>query len=1071
MSDELNSGSASLSLQALERIETVCLEFEAAWKKGERPRIEDHLGTAQGAERRELFRELLLLDVDYRSRGEEHPSEDEYRARFPQDSQLVSDVFEELSTGAALSETSPYASAPGSRRQTFPCQFGDYELLEVLGEGGMGIVYRARQRTPDRIVALKIIHPDRLAAGGSEKREKAIERFRAETQAAASLEHGHIVPVYEVGQIEDQPFFSMRHIQGRGLEEVLRDGPLDGRDAAALLKPVAQALHYAHGRDIVHRDIKPRNILVDTDGQPHVADFGLAKSFAGAQDLTQTAEAIGTPAYMSPEQAEGPAEVDSRTDVYSLGATLYELLTGRPPFRAATAVQTQRQVVENEPVPPRQLNPAIDRDLETICLKCLEKEPVKRYTTAKEVAEEFTRYQQGRPIQARPITPVTRAWRWCRRNRLVAGLGALAGSLLLVLAIGGPIVAGHQAALRRQALRETGRAERALDEANRQWRRAEADFKLALDAVDRMLTRVSQSLAHVPHATQVQGSLFDDALEFYQDFLEREGQDETLRTETALAYTRVGSIYTMLGAHAKAKDAYDEGIRRLEQLRREFPGHAEYRYYLAVTYDELGKTLRASDLFPAAEEALAEARRLARELHDEDPEDPSSGGLLVLICYDQSVLLQAMGRQQELEETCREAIRIGEAIVDKPLEQSRHYGSYPACMSVGADCRNALSSVYGMLGLVLREKGRLADAEQAYRRCVELMELERAKLEHSPEYRHNLACAYNSLGGLLKDTNRDEEALELYDAAIALSEKNHQDSPLTPVYQSVLGASLHNKATLLHRKHKATEARLLLERAVTHQRNALDREPHNTTSGQFLRNHYLLLAEILLSQRDHAALAALAAEAPGDYDDCEWHVWAVKTLAACAHLARVDSNLSPMAREECADGYLDQARGFLLGAAKHAQTPNECRGVYWALAEHPETALHDADRAVEVTEKAVQTYPDDRLCRSTLGKAFYRAGRFEEAIRQLEKSNELASDSSSANWLYLAMAHWQRGHKEESRTCFDEADRLLKQNPQSSKQMYSLRAEAARLLGIATASAEEENDVEDECDEWPSIDR
>lgn len=226
MTDEPNSNGASLPLPALERIESVCLEFEAAWKKGGTPRIEDYLGEAQGPERRELFRELLFLDVDYRSRSDKQPSEDDYRARFPQDSELVSDVFEELSTGAAATETSPLLSTSISGQHTLPCQFGDYGLQEVLGEGGMGIVYCARQKTPDRTVALKIIRPDRLAVIASEQREKVIERFRAETQAAASLEHEHIVPVYEVGQIEGQPFFSMRYIQGRGLDEVIRDGPL-----------------------------------------------------------------------------------------------------------------------------------------------------------------------------------------------------------------------------------------------------------------------------------------------------------------------------------------------------------------------------------------------------------------------------------------------------------------------------------------------------------------------------------------------------------------------------------------------------------------------------------------------------------------------------------------------------------------------------------------------------------------------------------------------------------------------------------------------------------------------------
>lgn len=189
MSDETGSDRTSLPLPALERIETVCLEFEAAWKKGERPRIEDCLRAPQGDERKELLRELLLLDVDYRGRSDEHPSEDDYRARFPQDSNLVSDVFEELSTGAAATETSPSPSATASRGPTLPCQFGDYKLLEVLGKGGMGIVYRARQQTPDRIVALKIIRPDRLGVMALEQREKVIERFRAETQAAASLQH------------------------------------------------------------------------------------------------------------------------------------------------------------------------------------------------------------------------------------------------------------------------------------------------------------------------------------------------------------------------------------------------------------------------------------------------------------------------------------------------------------------------------------------------------------------------------------------------------------------------------------------------------------------------------------------------------------------------------------------------------------------------------------------------------------------------------------------------------------------------------------------------------------------
>jgi len=437
MSHMSTPADVSLSVPMLEEIDRLCLEFEKDWKSGRGPRIEEHLGEMQGPQRARLLRELLLLDLDYRSRSGQESTPDEYRRRFPEDRELVEDVFRHQATPAAGDGTTARAGVTAAEKQMAPAELGDYELLEVLGEGGMGVVYRARQRSAERIVALKVIRPDRLAAAGPERRQEAIKRFRIESQAAAALEHDQIVPVYEVGEIDGQPFFSMRFVKGQSLEKLLRDGPLDGGQAAALLEQIARAVHYAHTRKIVHRDIKPRNILLDTDDRPYVADFGLAKSLAAAQELTQTGEVLGTPQYMSPEQARGEA-AGSASDIYSLGATLYEMLTGRPPFRAATPAETQRQVIDNEPVPPRRLNPAVPRDLETICLKCLEKAPSKRYATAEDLADELERCQQGRPILARPITRPARTWRWCKRNPAVALLSATAVFLLLLL----PAVAG-----------------------------------------------------------------------------------------------------------------------------------------------------------------------------------------------------------------------------------------------------------------------------------------------------------------------------------------------------------------------------------------------------------------------------------------------------------------------------------------------------------------------------------------------------------------------------------------------------------------------------------------------------
>jgi eukaryotic-like serine/threonine-protein kinase len=303
---------------------------------------------------------------------------------------------------------------------------GDYELLEKVGHGGMGVVYRAHQRSANRVVALKVIRADRLNDLHPAERRRWLERFRREARLAAGLEHEHIVTVYEVGEVDGQPFYSMRYVEGRSLAGLVRERPLPGRDAAALLEPVARAVHFAHARGVLHRDLTPRNVLVDARGRPFVADFGLAKLLGAPGEVTNPGEAMGVPSYLSPEQARDATTVTPASDVYSLGATLYELLTGRPPFQAATPAETLRQVLDEEPPAPCQLNPAVDRDLETITLKCLAKEPPKRYAGADDLADDLARYLRHEPIRARPVGLAGRLRRWCRRNPSLAVASALA---------------------------------------------------------------------------------------------------------------------------------------------------------------------------------------------------------------------------------------------------------------------------------------------------------------------------------------------------------------------------------------------------------------------------------------------------------------------------------------------------------------------------------------------------------------------------------------------------------------------------------------------------------------------
>jgi serine/threonine protein kinase/tetratricopeptide (TPR) repeat protein len=304
--------------------------------------------------------------------------------------------------------------------------FGDYELLQEIGRGGQGVVYRARQKSLNRIVALKVIGLAHWAT------EAHVKRFRLEAEAAASLNHPCIVPIYEVGERDGACYFSMGLVEGGQLDAVAKREPIPIGRAAELIAKLARTVSYAHEHGILHRDIKPGNILLDAEGKPHLTDFGLARLAETESTVTRTMEVLGTPSYMAPEQAVGNnAGVTSATDIYGLGAVLYQLLTGHPPFAGGTTFETVRLVLDTEPRQPRLLNPKVDRDLATICLKCLEKDPQRRYSSALALAEDLERWLKHEPIRARRTGLVTRGRKWVRRNPSIAVMAAM----LLVLAV------------------------------------------------------------------------------------------------------------------------------------------------------------------------------------------------------------------------------------------------------------------------------------------------------------------------------------------------------------------------------------------------------------------------------------------------------------------------------------------------------------------------------------------------------------------------------------------------------------------------------------------------------------
>jgi eukaryotic-like serine/threonine-protein kinase len=400
------------------RIDTVCKRFEDAWKQ--RPRIEDYLADDMGQEQAKLLEQLLLLELEYRKKEGEQPQPAEYRSRFPAYADLIEALFQRLGPVAA------------ERPADWPA-VDDYEILGELGRGGMGVVYQARHLSLNRIVALKMI----LSGPFSSSQERV--RFRQDALMLARLQHANIVQIYDVGEHQGLPYFSLEFMQGGSLAERLNGTPLPARQAAELVETLARAVHHAHHQGIIHRDLKPANVLLTgARGAPlsqctaKITDFGLAKRRDDPAGPTPHNAILGTPSYMAPEQAAGQVrEVGPRSDVYALGAILYECLTGRPPFKGITTLETLELVVAQEPVPVRQLQPKVPRDLETICLRCLHKEPRRRFLTSRKLANDLRRYLDGKPIRSRPVRLWERGVKWARRKPAVAALTLTIGLLAL----------------------------------------------------------------------------------------------------------------------------------------------------------------------------------------------------------------------------------------------------------------------------------------------------------------------------------------------------------------------------------------------------------------------------------------------------------------------------------------------------------------------------------------------------------------------------------------------------------------------------------------------------------------
>jgi tetratricopeptide (TPR) repeat protein len=668
------------------------------------------------------------------------------------------------------------ARSPRGRRsgpEVLP-EIPGYEILGELGRGGMGIVYQARQQGLNRLVALKmILHADH--AGPDERR-----RFRAEAESIARLRHAHIVQVYEVGEHNGSPYFSLEYCPGGSLASALDGTPLVPQKAAALVEQLARAIHAAHEAGIVHRDLKPANVLLSEDGSPRITDFGLAKQLDNQQWQTASGAVFGTASYMAPEQARGETrQVGPATDVYALGAILYELLTGRPPFRGATTADTLLQVVSSEPVPPRRLQPGVPRDLETICLKCLQKQAARRYDSALALADDLAWFQAGEPIRARPVGAFERLLRWARRSPRVAGLSA-AVVLLVVLLLTSSLVA--RARISEALDHERGEREKAEQLASEKQKLADSKDELARKErraaetareVAAMLAQLFESadpvgiLSGTPSSNRSPGDR--QAIRAMLDSASRDARQRFADQPALLALLldSLGNSYRSMGLYDQAEPLLREAVSLRRGLALEHPlDLAESLHHLAWWCHEKGDYDAAQRLYQEALDLRIQARHTEEDLRVAD----SKFGL--------AWVLTEAGETRRPERLFREVIATRRRLLGSHhrelgialgglaallIDRQRNAEATPLVLEAlkilipqGEFGKVGEAVAQFQVGIGLREAGLHALAEPALRRCLGLA---RQALGEEHIY---VALALHELGGELEKNGKLAEAEKTY---------------------------------------------------------------------------------------------------------------------------------------------------------------------------------------------------------------------------------------------------------------------------------------------------------------------
>ncbi len=839
MPDDYRDMNMSLEI----RIDEVCLQFEEELQSGRQPLIEEYLSKAEPAVQDLLLTELLLMELEFRTNSGEAPHAESYLERFADRVEVVKEVFNrnldtvaESGDGIQATTIADSGRAMSAPRRMGPRVFKNYVLLKEIARGGMGVVYEAREQGLDRIVALKMILAGELAT------REHIERFYTEARAAALLDHPNIVPIFEVGEHEEQHFYSMGFVAGESLSERIKRGPLTPQEAARLMLSVTRAVAYAHGQGIVHRDLKPANILLDESGSPKVTDFGLAKHVENDSGLTATGQILGTPSYMPPEQASGDVDVvGPAADVYALGAVLYCLLTGRPPFQAATVAATLKHVLEEEPVPPRTLDTSIDEDIETICLKCMEKSVEHRYSTAVELAAELERFLSGRPIQARPISATARLWRWCKQKPAIASLAALFAVSLL----SGTVISTYFALL----------AENRTASAVKNERVAKEQTRLALDTIKTIVYEIDDQLKRVPEAAEQRRQILQYAVKNLDEVSRGFENGADVDVDQAAALLKIGSIYSRLGdesgndATGRSVELYRRAVEQFEQvLERDGELDASARWNYGQALSVYGNVLMDMQQPMDAAAYLEKSLEIQREGAAAAPEKTEYQLSLATALLDAGDARVRHRRMQQAEAVYKESLRLVQRLLESNPDNRR-------CVEQLADAHNRLGDLYYQwrrpqqslkelklayelldaqikqhprdhhfawllsinreyVGDIYFDEDNFAAAEEAFRASADWV---RVVCELEPQnvfYRTASAVAYDKLCKLHEEQNATEKLIEMMEKRIGVRRAIAEADPADQVTVKNVIQDYQDLGRLFHREQNFARAEETYQQAI-----------------------------------------------------------------------------------------------------------------------------------------------------------------------------------------------------------------------------------------------------------------